>query len=357
MKVSTPFLKVIPLTMLLLAIGSGHAVLAQQIFIVSNTLVNLRSRPTTASDNVLATIPENTRVTAIQRRGAWYEVRLPDGREGWISQWLLTPDPSSVPAAVIRPADTTPQPQATTTATQPKNAASALPSPTQAGNLDDMIRIPAGTYIVGSSQSEIEQVSSQWNAKIDMFTDELERRQVTISEFLIDAHEVTNAEYYDFMEATRYPPPPHWTDGFYPAGTDTHPVTFITWDDAAAYAQWAGKRLPTNDEWEVASRGRAGNVFPWGASYSNQQVNLNYAQDGIAEVGSSRDDVSEFGVYDMGGNVMEWTMTQYGGDREFFVVKGGSWVSEPFVARGANQTPSHVDYRLDHLGFRCVKSQ
>lgn len=352
MNISSKWLSVAILLIILLGIGV-HGVNAQQTMSVNNTRVNLRSSPTVSSENILSTVPENTRVTVIQRRGSWYEVRLPDGQQGWISQWLLTP------VSTGSPDHSAPQPQSQSQilTSRPKDAASVLPSPSQFVNTDNMILIPAGTYTVGSSEAEIQQVSAQWQAKIDMFTDEVAQEQIPVAEFYIDAYEVTNAQYYEFVKATRYPPPSYWHDGFYPAGTDNHPVTFVSWADAAAYAQWAGKRLPTNEEWEVAARGRNGNIFPWGASYDQQRVNLNYAQSGIAAVGSSADDVSAFGVYDLGGNVMEWTMTQYGQENDFFVVKGGSWVSEPFVARGANKTPSQVDYRLDHLGFRCAKSE
>jgi formylglycine-generating enzyme required for sulfatase activity len=257
---------------------------------------------------------------------------------------------------VVTAPETIPQSRPQVLSTQPESPSFPLPSPLQFVNTDEMIYIQAGTYVVGSSQAEIQQVSTKWNAKADMFTDELDKKQVTVPGFYIDAYEVTNAQYYEFVKATRYPPPPHWNDRFYPAGAEAQPVVFVTWEDAAAYAQWAGKRLPTAEEWEIAARGRDGRLFPWGTSYANQQVNLNYAESGLAPVGSSPEDVSDIGVYDLGGNVMEWTMTQYSDKNDFFVVKGGSWVSEPFVARGANKTPSHVEYRLDHLGFRCVKS-
>jgi formylglycine-generating enzyme required for sulfatase activity len=99
-----------------------------------------------------------------------------------------------------------------------------------------------------------------------------------------------------------------------------------------------------------------GHIFPWGNTYDQQHVNINTSQGGVMPVGSSPDDISEFKVYDMGGNVMEWTMTQYEGDKDYFILKGSSWATNPFEARGANQTPGHAEYRLGHIGFRCVKS-
>jgi formylglycine-generating enzyme required for sulfatase activity len=143
----------------------------------------------------------------------------------------------------------------------------------------------------------------------------------------------------------------------YPEGTGNHPVTFVSWDDADTYAKWAGKRLPTAEEWEVAARGLNGRIFPWGNAYEAQRVNVNHPDSGTVAVGSSPDDVSELKVYDLGGNVMEWTMTQYGNQKDVFVLKGSSWATKPFEARGANQTPGYAEYRLGHVGFRCAKSK
>jgi formylglycine-generating enzyme required for sulfatase activity len=143
----------------------------------------------------------------------------------------------------------------------------------------------------------------------------------------------------------------------YSENTGNHPVTFVSWDDAYAYAQWAGKRLPTAEEWDVAARGLNGRIFPWGNTSEAQRVNVNHPDGGTAAVGSFADDVSAFKVYDMGGNVMEWTMTQYGNQKDVFVLKGSSWATKPFEARGANQTPGYAEYRLSHVGFRCAQSK
>lgn len=314
---------------------------AEQMLYVNNTQVNLRSSPTTKANNILATVPKDTPVVVLSQQGTWYKVRLPDGREGWISSWVLTsPDQESVPVSRVQ----------------------ALPQPVASRSVpaldfsENMIFIPDGTAIIGSDEKETEQVSRTWNVSRDTLNDELPKRTISIRGFYIDQYEVTNAQYKEFIDATRYPPPLHWTGGTYPENTGNHPVTFVSWDDAYAYAQWAGKRLPTAEEWEFAARGFNGQRFPWGNSFDIQQTNINHPKGNVASVGSYPDDVSVYKVYDMGGNVMEWTFSHYGDNKDFFILKGSSWLGKPFEARGANQTPGAAEYQLSDIGFRCARS-
>ena len=318
---------------------NAQTVSAEQVLYTNNTKVNLRSNPTATAKNVIATVPENTPVTVLQQQGTWYKVRLPDGREGWISQWVLT----SREALTETQGRSLLQGQSEET----------MPFPQQTS---PMIAIPGGDYIIGSDEAEIQQAIRKWQAKPEMLTDEPDKAIIAVPGFYIDPYEVTNAQYKEFVDAKQYPPPLHWKDEIYPAGTGNHPVTFVSWDDARAYAEWAGKRLPTAEEWEVASRGRTGRIFPWGNMYVQQKVNINSPKNGPVGVGSSSDDVSELKIYDLGGNVMEWTMSPYPGAKDFYIVKGGAWLSLPFEARGANQTPVYAEFRLEHIGFRCVRS-
>ena len=314
---------------------------AEQILYVKNTFANVRSGPTAATDNILTTVPEDTPVEMISRQGSWYEVRLPDGREGWISSWVLTA-PEDTPSALSGRS-------LLQGSSQEESRSRPLPR-------DSMILIPGGTAIIGSDEQEILTLARTWNVSVEMFRDETPRTMVTINSFYIDQYEVTNEQYKAFVEATRYPPPLHWENGMYSEGIADHPVTYVSWDDAQAYAQWAGKRLPTAEEWEAAARGLHGQPYPWGETFAGQQVNLGNLSGGPAPVGTHPDDMSVYQVYDMAGNVMEWTLTQYQGQKDFFILKGSSWSGDAFEARGANKTPGEAIYQLGHIGFRCAKS-
>ena len=345
-------------------VGLAQSAAAQQMVTVKNPQVNLRSKPTTAAKNVIATVPKDTELELLSQQGDWYEVRLPDGRTGWISRWGLNVIPTQI-APTTR--EQTPPPRIEPVLSEP--AADELPAVESRSTIfssgrpsgrqadtSSMILIQTGVGIIGTDESEIAAFMRQERVSRDMLLDELPRRTVDIPAFYIDRHEVTNAEYKQFVDATRYQPPLNWENGLYPPGAEKHPVTFVSWDDANAYAQWAGKRLPTAEEWEMAARGIEGLHYPWGDTFDAQRINMNNVSRGPAPVESYSDDLSPYGVYDMGGNVMEWTSTAYQGDQNFYVLKGSSWAGKVFESRGANNTPGERAYQLSHIGFRCAKS-
>ena len=118
-----------------------------------------------------------------------------------------------------------------------------------------------------------------------------------------------------------------------------------------------GKRLPTAEEWEAAARGLHGQPLSLGRNLCTDSKSISAI---LAEVllllEPHPDDMSVYQVYDMAGNVMEWTLTQYQGQKDFFILKGSSWSGDAFEARGANKTPGEAIYQLGHIGFRCAKS-
>lgn len=158
------------------------------------------------------------------------------------------------------------------------------------------------------------------------------------SGFWIDRYEVTNAQYKEFQ-------PKHEI----PRGEEQHPVVNLKEDAARGYAEWAGKRLPTDAEWEVAARGPQPSVYPWGNDKSTGAGNLKDASEkGPRPVGSYRSDRSGFGCYDMAGNVREFT---HDGTRANIV--GGSFREDQDA--DLLVPPGHYYHYLDEVGFRCVK--
>jgi formylglycine-generating enzyme required for sulfatase activity len=185
--------------------------------------------------------------------------------------------------------------------------------------------------------------------------------------FLIDRYEVSNLKYRDFVEATSATLPRNWVekleDGMYregiPPGKENHPVTTISYHDAAAYAAWAGKRLPTAAEWEVAARGPESLKYPWGDEYLAGRANdENAGLGGTSAVDSFSEGKSSFGCLNLSGNVEEWTMTEFSRttQRDERIIKGGAYLDSSFAILPAMWKPirAAVDGH-DSIGFRCLK--
>ena len=232
-----------------------------------------------------------------------------------------------------------------------------------------MCFIPADTYTIGSDSEQAD-------------PDETPAHSVELPAFYIDKYEVTNTQYMNFMQATGHREPKYWTND--KLNQPNQPVVGVSWDDAFAYAKWAGKRLPTEAEWEVAARGGKSLEFPWGNVLDqsiNQEIhhaNVEGATDGFeqetAPVGSFSTGVSPFGVHDLAGNVFEWVADWYAEDYysksplknpkgpeqpatgNFKVLRGGSWRDDGAKARSAKRSSLPVTFRHDEIGFRCVIS-
>ena len=224
----------------------------------------------------------------------------------------------------------------------------------------EMVLVPAGPFLMGS---------------LDGDADEAPPRLVTLPAYSIDRFEVTHAQYAKFVQATGHKPPLDWPGGVMPPKLAQHPVVNVTWADAAAYAKWAGKRLPTEAEWEKAARGNEGRIYPWGNSAAGRKAasgedakDKAHPEGRTFPVGNFPDDTSPFGVMDMAGNVWEWTADWYDAypgnetlelefGKKFKVIRGGGaidYYGALASRRCADRARSAPYGTYDALGFRCV---
>jgi len=291
------------------------------------------------------------------------------------------------------------KPNLTTAPTKISNTSSN--SKTSSSPPAGMIYVPGGEFMMGRNDG----VDAEGPA-----------HQVTVKPFFIDMYEVTNEDYEKFVKATNHGSPSTWKNGTFPSGATRKPVTGVTWYDASDYARWTGKRIPTEEEWEFASRGTDGRRYPWGNDPPNvlnsenekklielrksrEQVLITYTEEaqqikeidrqiadlekplqsstplanvggvsgGLADVGKFKG-ASPFGIFDLVGNAWEWTasdMQVYPGGRlpankpivELKVIRGGSYESTKDNATTTYRTgwPSRSATTYDQTGFRCVQ--
>ena len=247
----------------------------------------------------------------------------------------------------------------------------------------DMILIPAGEFIMGTDSEEA-------NA------DQKPAHRVYLDAFYIDKHEVTNAEYEEFILAGGYKKKEFWTEegwdciqkfqfggdewhqvetplqyGENSVSTDPdHPVIGASWYEANAYANWAGKRLPTEAEWEKAARGTDGRLYPWGNKMDFSRLSYFPHVTKVQTVGSFPSGASPYGVLDMAGSVWEWCTDWYnenyysqnpqrnptGPDSgEYRVLRGGGWDSIRVQLRTSYRYYEKENRRTYNIGFRCVQ--
>ena len=296
------------------------------------------------------------------------------------------------------------------------------------GDGDEMVKVPAGEFQMGTDPTEIPQLVKLLrryypvdveDLKFDesWFFDEIPRHTVYLDAFYMDKYLVTNAQYHRFVSATGYPEPIGHTDvdgeqmdGFRPwqdsrFNGDNQPVVCVNWHDSCVYAHWAGKRLPTEAEWEKAARGGLVNKrYPWGDRHpdGSQHSFVDKTVD-FSGAGKQTDKdypfttpvgtypPNNYGFYDMAGNVWKWCLDEYvkalhtktpknnpvaGDDLSLFlgqkwlelplpryknpnrnhVVRGGRYNGNPPHLRCANRNRNVQSRRATNLGFRCAVS-
>ncbi len=271
------------------------------------------------------------------------------------------------------------------------DSAKVVPTPNASG---DMMLIPAGEFQMGSN-----------NSKAD--NGEKPLHNVYVDAFYMDKHLVTNAQYMEFVTANpqwhksskwyewgkkqktsiakRYHDGDylkHWHEHIYPKEKADHPVTWVSWYAAMAYARWVGKRLPTEAEWEKAARGGlTEQEYPWGNTIDFSQANYNSSVGDTTPVGEYP--ANGYGLHDMAGNAWEWCLDTYDADfythsphrnpisgantdesvtneltnnTSFRVLRGGSWLDSPQYIRSAFRYKINPTLTLARIGFRCVQA-
>ena len=318
---------------------------------------------------------------------------ISDPKRLQIGQELIIPQ-----GGTITPTSAATEVRTTATVTPTMDSTpSAQATPTVVGAPEGMVFVRAGEFIMGSPEGE-------------GLDNEHPQRTVYLDAFYISKYEVTNEQFSQFVDATGYTTDAEtagwgwaWTgedweevegaDWRHPSGPGSsiegkmdHPVVQVSWNDADAYCQWAGVRLPTEAEWEKAARGAYGREYPWGNSAPDGSK-LNYCDvncelawkdssvdDGYtdtAPVGHYEAGKSPYGAYDMAGNVWEWVADWY--DPEYYskapdrnpqgpdseerrVVRGGSWSGYQGDARCADRYGGAPDVRISYFGFRVAAS-
>jgi formylglycine-generating enzyme required for sulfatase activity len=261
------------------------------------------------------------------------------------------------------------------------------PTDTPPSTAADMVHVPAGEFIMGSPQGEGSD-------------DEHPQHTVYLDAFYIDKYEVTNAQFAQFLneQGNQEEDGVTWLDiedpdcritergGQYQpkSGYSDHPVNEVSWYGARAYCEWAGKRLPTEAEWEKAARGTDGRTYPWGNAFDGSRVNFcdrnceydwkdTGADDGYARtapVGSYPAGASPHRALDMAGNVCQWVADWYDtgyyanspesnprgpASGDYRVIRGSSWYDDAAYVRAAYRYRDYPDATDHSVGFRCAR--
>jgi formylglycine-generating enzyme required for sulfatase activity len=218
----------------------------------------------------------------------------------------------------------------------------------------EMVLVPEGPFTMGISEAQLQKLFLMEERQNPVFATETPRRTEHVAAFYMDRYPVTNYQYRLFLEETGHREPyllnhPLWS-------APMQPVVFVGWDDARAYAKWAGKALPTEPQWEKAGRGTDGRLWAWGHEFLPNRCNSRETGLGrTSEIGLFPGGMSPYGCYDMCGNVWEMCEGRWMGD--YPPMRGGCFLgSAAFVRITCRWTPEDPVNGAHWLGFRCVKN-
>ena len=205
---------------------------------------------------------------------------------------------------------------------------------------DSQVLIPGGKYNLGSYYCEEEQGNADW------CSDEIPHK-VELGQFWVDKYEVSNADYRECFIAGVCEPAVLHEDRPQDFNKPHQPVVFVSWEDAQTYCSWRGGKLPTEWQWEAAAQGER-----LGGAYFRQPYDKGFPED------TGKFTANSNGLYDMMGNVYEWTLDWYestGGTGKNKVVRGGSWNSAGHFLRISDRVKKDPELRYSDVGFRCIK--
>ena len=229
-----------------------------------------------------------------------------------------------------------------------------------------MVLIPAGEFQMGRAKLNDDDAKGM---RPLILRDDLPYHPVFLDAYRMDSKEVTHADYAKFLEATGHMPPRHFKGGEMPAKRAAQPIYNVDWHDATAYCEWAGKRLPTEAEWERAARGGLeGKDYPWGDEGPKSDKARYDTPEGPGPVGDFA--ANGLGLFDMAGGVSEWCFDWF--DRLYYeaspaknprgpqqglyrIIRGGSWSDSPKRLRVSFRNWVRPDQQSANIGFRCVQ--
>ena len=238
---------------------------------------------------------------------------------------------------------------------------------------NEMILIPAGKFTMGTDDVDASGKSQEFGFNEPLYLNEQPQREIDVGAYYMDKYEVSNGQFVAYLRALG-----KFSEADINSLKDrlqlqqeNLPVRNITWHKASEYCQFVGKRLPTEIEWEKAARGTDGREYPWGNDWNPERVNKGEGESDVMPVGSIESGKSPYGLYEMAGNVMEWTADwfeaypgatyvspNYG--KKHKVARGESWGGVghyviPHYFRVAYRFNYPPDQAFNDVGFRCAK--